>query len=70
MPVWDINQTHLLVKQAYDLERAHKVRESAFSIRLKQEFVAYHNSELPSSTVNSGFGHFRPQSLFINQSLT
>jgi hypothetical protein len=46
MPVWDINQTHLLVKQAYDLERAHKVRESAFSIRLKQEFVAYHNSEL------------------------
>lgn len=46
MSVWDINQTHSLIKQIYDLERAHKVRESAYSIRLKQDFVAYHNSEL------------------------
>jgi hypothetical protein len=25
---------------------------------------------LPSSTVNSGFRHFRPQALYINQALT
>jgi hypothetical protein len=39
-------------------------------VLLPESWSEFRDRGFPSSTVNSGFRHFRPQPLYINQSLT
>jgi superfamily II DNA or RNA helicase len=49
--------------------RLHREHAGKTDVRII-DFVDTGHPALPSSTVNSGFRHFRPQPLYINQSLT
>jgi hypothetical protein len=68
---FDLKPAELSELQRLDNYISYQRREAIKPARLRASVYGGSTDDYhPSSTVNSGFGHFRPQSLFINQSLT